>query len=105
MITFYRLPRQHHKHLKSTNMLERLNEKVRCRTYVVRLRAALLLPNSAACHHPLPNLTHTIAVGPTRLRRLAAPATLRRAFGHRAYFAPPGRFGAWPAGDRSKQWA
>ena len=24
--TFYRLPRQHHKHLKSTNMLERLNE-------------------------------------------------------------------------------
>jgi hypothetical protein len=23
--TFYRLPRQHHKHLKSTNMLERLN--------------------------------------------------------------------------------
>ena len=25
-LTFYRLPRQHHKHLKSTNMLERLNE-------------------------------------------------------------------------------
>ena len=24
-LTFYRLPRQHHKHLKSTNMLERLN--------------------------------------------------------------------------------
>jgi transposase-like protein len=25
-LSFYRLPRQHHKHLKSTNMLERLNE-------------------------------------------------------------------------------
>jgi len=24
-LTFFRLPRQHHKHLKSTNMLERLN--------------------------------------------------------------------------------
>jgi len=26
---FYRLPRAHHKHLKSTNMLERLNE-IKC---------------------------------------------------------------------------
>ncbi len=25
--TFYRLPRTHHKHLKSTNLLERLNQK------------------------------------------------------------------------------
>ena len=30
--TFYRLPRQHHKHLKSTNMLERFNEEIRRRT-------------------------------------------------------------------------
>ena len=30
--TFYRLPREHHKHLKSTNLLERLNEELRsCR--------------------------------------------------------------------------
>ena len=36
-LTFYRLPRQHHKHLKSTNMLERLNEEIRRRTYVVRI--------------------------------------------------------------------
>jgi putative transposase len=43
-LTFYRLPRQHHKHLKSTNMLERLNEEIRRRTYVVRI-----FPNSAAC--------------------------------------------------------
>jgi transposase-like protein len=43
-LTFYRLPRQHHKHLKSTNMLERLNEEIRRRTYVVRI-----FPNSEAC--------------------------------------------------------
>ena len=43
-LTFYRLPRQHHKHLKSTNMLERLNEEIRRRTYVVRI-----FPNSASC--------------------------------------------------------
>ena len=27
--TYYRLPRQHHKHMKSTNMLERLNEEIK----------------------------------------------------------------------------
>ena len=31
-LTFYRLPRQHHKNLKSTNMLERLNEEIKRRT-------------------------------------------------------------------------
>ena len=41
-LTFYRLPRQHHKHLKSTNMLERLNEEIKRRTYVVRI-----FPNAA----------------------------------------------------------
>jgi transposase-like protein len=43
-LTFYRLPRQHHKHLKSTNMLERLNEEIRRRTNVVRI-----FPNAEAC--------------------------------------------------------
>lgn len=43
-LTFYRLPRQHHKHLKSTNMLERLNEEFKRRTYVVRI-----FPNPASC--------------------------------------------------------
>ena len=33
-----------YKHLKSTNMLERLNEEIRRRTYVVRI-----FPNSNAC--------------------------------------------------------
>src|SRR5512140_2155009 len=43
-LAFYRLPRQHHKHLKSTNMLERLNEEIRRRTQVVRI-----FPNGESC--------------------------------------------------------
>jgi transposase-like protein len=43
-LTFYRLPRAHHKHLKSTNMLERLNEEIKRRTRVVRI-----FPNAASC--------------------------------------------------------
>jgi putative transposase len=35
--SFYRLPAAHHKHLKSTNMLERLNEELKRRTHVVRI--------------------------------------------------------------------
>jgi len=34
-LTFYRLPRQHHKNLKSTNLLERLNEEIKRRSAVV----------------------------------------------------------------------
>ena len=43
-LTFYRLPRQHHKHMKSTNLLERLNEEIKRRTRVVRI-----FPNPASC--------------------------------------------------------
>ena len=51
-LTFYRLPRQHHKHLKSTcpqgtrsvYMLERLNEEIKRRTHVVRI-----FPNAESC--------------------------------------------------------
>ena len=43
-LSFYRLPRLHHRHLKSTNMLERLNEELRRRTRVVRI-----FPNAASC--------------------------------------------------------
>jgi transposase-like protein len=43
-LSFYRLPRQHHKHLKSTNMLERLNEEIKRRTHVVRI-----FPNVESC--------------------------------------------------------
>jgi putative transposase len=42
--TFYRLPVEHHKHLKSTNMLERINEEIKRRTLVVRI-----FPNAASC--------------------------------------------------------
>lgn len=43
-LTFYRLPLQHHKHMKSTNMLERFNEEIKRRTRVVRI-----FPNEASC--------------------------------------------------------
>ncbi|WP_080654717.1 transposase [Sinorhizobium meliloti] len=64
-LTFFRLPRQHHKHLKSTNMLERLNEEIRRRTYVVRPARAqeTRTPSSRMTStHDRPilqNLTHT----------------------------------------------
>jgi len=43
-LSFYRLPLQHHKHLKSSNMLERLNEEIKRRTLVVRI-----FPNEESC--------------------------------------------------------
>jgi transposase-like protein len=43
-LTFYQLPLSHHKHLKSTNMLERFNEEIKRRTRVVRI-----FPNEASC--------------------------------------------------------
>jgi transposase-like protein len=52
-LTFYRLPQAHHKHLKSTNMLERLNEELKRRTLVVRI-----FPNAASCLR----LTRALAV-------------------------------------------
>jgi putative transposase len=42
-LSFYRLPLAHHKHLKSTNMLERLNQEIKRRTHVVRI-----FPNAAS---------------------------------------------------------
>ena len=43
-LTFYRLPQQHHKHLKSTNMLERINQELKRRTLVVRI-----FPHAESC--------------------------------------------------------
>ena len=43
-LAFYSLPLGHHKHLKSTNMLERLNEEIKRRTRVVRI-----FPNEQSC--------------------------------------------------------
>jgi putative transposase len=42
--TFYRSPREHHKHLKSTNLLERFNQELKRRTHVVRI-----FPNEQSC--------------------------------------------------------
>jgi transposase-like protein len=42
-LTFFRLPQAHHKHMRSTNLLERFNEEIRRRTYVVRV-----FPNEAS---------------------------------------------------------
>ena len=63
-LTFYRLPRQHHKHLKSTNMLERLNEEIKRRTYVVRI-----FPNADSC-------SDSTSAGPRNPRELARSAPL-----------------------------
>jgi len=43
-MTFYRFPLAHHKHIKSTNMLERLNQEIKRRTHVVRI-----FPNEKSC--------------------------------------------------------
>ena len=43
-LSFYSLPHGHHKHLKSTCMLERLNEELKRRTRVVRN-----FPNEQSC--------------------------------------------------------
>lgn len=46
--TFLRYPPAHHKHLKSTNMLERINEELKRRTHVIRI-----FPNAQSCQRLL----------------------------------------------------
>ncbi|WP_428490753.1 IS256 family transposase [Rhodopila sp.] len=50
-LTYYRLPLPHHKHMKSTNLLERLNQEIKRRTHVVRIFPTLLrvLSRPASC--------------------------------------------------------
>src|SRR6202040_3660697 len=43
-LSYHRLPLAHHKHMKSTNMLERLNQEIKRRTHVVRI-----FPNPESC--------------------------------------------------------
>jgi putative transposase len=43
-LTYYRLPLAHHKHMKSTNMLERFNQELKRRTHLVRI-----FPNTESC--------------------------------------------------------
>ena len=42
--SYYRLPLPHHKHMKSTNMLERLNQEIKRRTHIV-----WIFPNAESC--------------------------------------------------------
>lgn len=42
--TFYRFPQNHHRRLRSTNMLERVNQEIKRRTRVVRI-----FPNERSC--------------------------------------------------------
>lgn len=42
--SFYGMPQQHYKHIKSTNMLERLNQEIKRRSQVVRI-----FPNEESC--------------------------------------------------------
>ena len=42
-LTFFQLPPAHHKHMRSSNLLERFNEEIRRRTHVVRV-----FPNEAS---------------------------------------------------------
>jgi transposase-like protein len=44
--TFYRLPQTHHKHLKSTNLLERFHQELKRRSLVVRASSPT---SKAAC--------------------------------------------------------
>lgn len=43
-LSFYRLPRPHHKHMRSTNLLERFNQELKRRTHIVRI-----FPNAESC--------------------------------------------------------
>lgn len=42
--SFYELPRPHHKHTRSTNLLERFNQEIKRRTHIVRI-----FPNARSC--------------------------------------------------------
>jgi len=75
-LTFYRLPRAHHKHLKSTNMLERLNEEIKCRTLVVRI-----FPNTESCLRLIRSLcveTHETWLEDNRYLNMAFPAEQKK---------------------------
>jgi transposase-like protein len=51
-LTYYRLPLQHRKHMKSTNMLERFNQELKRRTHLPQY--GKLLAASAGARRPDP---------------------------------------------------
>src|SRR5512138_1800658 len=75
-LTFYRFPLGHHKHIKSTNMLERLNQEIKRRTHVVRI-----FPNEKSCLRLIRALaveTHEHWIEATRYLNMEALRELRR---------------------------
>ena len=77
-LTSHRLPRAHHKRLKSTNMLERLNEEIRRRTRIV-----CIFPNDASCLRlirALCNETHETRLEDSRFLNMALLAEQKKEF-------------------------
>ena len=75
-LTFYRFPLCHHKHIKSTNMLERLNQEIKRRTHVVRI-----FPNEKSCLRLIRALAveiHEHWIEATRYLNMDALKELRR---------------------------
>jgi putative transposase len=89
-LTYYRLPQPHHKHMKSTNMLERLNQELKRRTHVVRI-----FPNAESCLRLVRALaveTHeNCSKAPVTWTCSTWPSTRRRRCGRRHDRAP-----TWP---------
>lgn len=74
-LTFYRFPLAHHKHIKSTNMLQRLNQEIKRRTHAVRI-----FPNEKSCLR-LIRVLGLRAAGPNSAAR-ARPACPRVSVRH-----------------------
>ena len=75
-LTFYRFPLAHHKHIKSTNMLERLNQEIKRRTHVVRI-----FPNEKSCLRLIRALaveTHEHWIEATRYLSMEALADMKK---------------------------
>ncbi len=77
MITFYDLPKEHWKHLRTTNIVESPFASVRLRT------------NAAKRHKKVANATaliwRTLMVAETRFRKLDAPHLLKDVYARNQY--------------------
>ena len=84
-LSFYKLPLRHHKHLKSTNMLERLNEEIKRRTLVVRI-----FPDANSCLRLIRALaveTHENWIEATRYLNMDFLKEHRKQTAHRVHAA------------------
>jgi hypothetical protein len=92
-LTYYRLPLSHHKHMKSTNMLEQLNQEIKRRTHVVRI-----FPSPATCLR----LVRALAVE-THEEWLKSPRYLNME-DLREHKKQQIRAAAWPASRPARGW-